>query len=953
MPTEEPPARVYDDSSLNQLSLEYSHTELVEATKNFDSSHQLGHGSYGGVFRGIQKDGTEVAIKVLDVPEEAGFEEEVKVLSKFRHPNLVILMGFARQESKRFLIYELLAGGDVYRRLQRSCTENVPFNWRGRVSAAFDASCGLSHLHHATPKVFHRDIKSPNILLDRNGTAKMADFGLACLSNHATHKVKQPSGTVGYACPYYVQRGVVDEGSEVYSFGIVLLELLTASPPAYLAFGADGNQHYQFLVSHINNDARVGVAMADVKASWPQHVASQVIELALRCTQMQEELRPGFAEVVNLLRVLRDAPESPPGAVAASGAQVHYEVSSEAGMQNASHVGNWNMSVSRGGPGAQVMLAHGGAAIRKPSPEVQESMVARQEPVVQRQVFIQQRGSSLNGGYAGQTGQARLPGQQLGVEEQQAWSVSQTFRLCGEGEESRFAGQARLLDMNVVNSVSSAVDHLNRGSMVCQEGYCVVFSASNRAYFILFRLEMKEFVQAKFLIYEEEPVGGAGGIQHGKVIGQTHVATHHVERHPVLVSPAAVCARPSHLPVAPTLWTLECTLSEGTNLDRLAPEQRVLIHRQEPNGPLCTTFRVGRLFQEEFFNTVVQDEEMRSLLSREHFQIWAEEMSWPGAPPTTRTACSFFLTNFTTSGTLVNGTHLQKKGEEVSLHDGDIIALPRVVPTNESMMLSPFLTFRFDLSTSILGDADASAASDAAPAPKAGAGRSRGSARLTASPSRGSPSRKKTVAAQSVESRTPSAPPPAAGPTAVPAAAATASTAADDPCLGTSFVGADFAPLFQLEAGGPGVRSTAPPELRRIVHGRPANDETELCPPLLLGRAQQSSFWQRLLHEEAYNSLSRQHLQIEAWEESPGELSFCVKNLSDLNPIRVCTSPTSGLTENPAMQKDEKRLLCHGDMIVVNPSKDNMLFLVFRHISAGRLAVPPADAGSGGYPNAK
>merc|ERR1719382_2205446 len=115
------------DSSLNQISLEYSYAELQQATRCFDISTRLGHGSFGGVYRGIQRDGTEVAVKVLDVPEEGGFEEEVRVLSKFRHPNLVILMGFARFGTQRFLVYELLEGGDVFKRLQKSCMENVQF----------------------------------------------------------------------------------------------------------------------------------------------------------------------------------------------------------------------------------------------------------------------------------------------------------------------------------------------------------------------------------------------------------------------------------------------------------------------------------------------------------------------------------------------------------------------------------------------------------------------------------------------------------------------------------------------------------------------------------------------------------------------------------------------------------------------------------------------------------
>jgi len=297
------------DASLNKYSLEYSHEELLHATHNFNSDLLLGSGSFGVVFRGVQRDGCEVAIKVLEVPEKAGFEEEVRVLSRFRHPNLVILMGFARHGTQRFLVYELLCGGDVYTRLWKSCTANVPFTWRQRASAAFDAACGLSHLHNSTPKAFHRDIKTANILLDRNGTAKMADFGLACLSHVAAQKVKVAAGTVGYACPHYAQRAIVTEGSEVYSFGVVILEILTALRPATVEQTLDGCQQYRFLVSLINGDARAAVAMADFKANWPSDVSQALSLLALRCIQQDELMRPRFTGIVKELRPLRDALE--------------------------------------------------------------------------------------------------------------------------------------------------------------------------------------------------------------------------------------------------------------------------------------------------------------------------------------------------------------------------------------------------------------------------------------------------------------------------------------------------------------------------------------------------------------------------------------------------------------------------------------------------------------------
>jgi serine/threonine protein kinase len=208
-------------------------------------------------------------------------------------------MGFAVNGTQRLLVYEYLSGGDVSRRLQKCARDNSPFTFSQRLSVALDAACGLSHLHNANPKVFHRDIKTANILLDRNGGAKMADFGLACLSRSSEHKVKQASGTIGYACPYYIQRGVVTEGSEVYSFGMVLIELLCNAPPA--CSGPNPGE-ILYLVNHLQGSVSRCSGMADPKAGWPAAVATKLAELAMSCVSMNEQQRPKFVQIVKQLR---------------------------------------------------------------------------------------------------------------------------------------------------------------------------------------------------------------------------------------------------------------------------------------------------------------------------------------------------------------------------------------------------------------------------------------------------------------------------------------------------------------------------------------------------------------------------------------------------------------------------------------------------------------------------
>lgn len=801
----------FKDSSLNQISLEYTYKELQEATQNFDESFKLGSGSFGGVFRGVLHDGTEVAVKVLDVPDEAGFEEEVKVLSKFRHPHLVILMGFARHGAQRLLVYELLSGGDVHRRLQRCCVEGKPFLWHERVSIALDAACGLSHLHHASPKVFHRDIKCPNILLDKNGTAKMADFGLACLSHASAHRVKQASGTVGYACPLYVQRGVVTEGSEVYSFGMVLLELLTALPPAYMGPAASGGagQQIQYLVHHIKGDVRIAVSLADKKAQWTPTVTRSIAELSLQCIRMEEESRPNFSDIVRALRAIRDsttlASALPP-------------------------------SLGMAGSSVRPMLA-AGAQPQRPGP------------------------ANVGPGHSPPAHHVQF--------------------------------------MHCPGRPAAAVQPMRPPGRPQYVGRPPAFHAA--------------------------PQHGMPPLAGGIAPPQGQVAAQQVNRHPSparqpgmpalpqRVGPVSAAAQaPPSLTPQPqprqVLLVLDCIFSEGANVAELPLEQRRLVHHVasgedalRPSASHLSPLRVGRAFQATFLDSLVVNEASRSTISREHFRITAEEACGEQqGGGDGRLSCSFVLTNLSGNGTQVNTVYLHARGDRCALHHGDAITLSRTVARQDGPFQAQFLQFRFDLAQSCVREAS----------------------RWQMSP-------------DSTDHA-----PSNADATNFTAITPHSEGSCSEQSTAGSIAGLQEAkPVFVLEVCGPGVNDQVPIEGRRIPYAAPLPGEgldPELYNSLIVGRAYQLDFWQEVLNSEAFNTLSRQHFEMQVWRGIgvAAGCSFLVRNLSDVNPVHVRSGPQETADE-PAvvLERGEQRHLLDGDEIVLNFDQQHTFWLIFRDLT--------------------
>ncbi|KAF8783724.1 hypothetical protein HU200_000156 [Digitaria exilis] len=210
----------------------YTYKELARATENFSKSNKIGEGGFGSVYKGQLKNGTIIAVKVLSSESRQGAREflnELMSISDVSHDNLVKLYGYCSEGDQRILVYNHLQNNSLAQTLLGSNHSNIQFNWKTRVNICLGIARGLAYLHHGVnPHIVHRDIKASNILLDRDLTPKISDFGLAkLLPPNATHVSTRVAGTLGYLAPEYAIRGQVTRKSDVYSFGVLLLEIVS------------------------------------------------------------------------------------------------------------------------------------------------------------------------------------------------------------------------------------------------------------------------------------------------------------------------------------------------------------------------------------------------------------------------------------------------------------------------------------------------------------------------------------------------------------------------------------------------------------------------------------------------------------------------------------------------------------------------------------------------------
>ncbi|BAT99533.1 hypothetical protein LR48_Vigan06g099500 [Vigna angularis] len=222
------------DPALSGGQLVFTYEKIAEITNGFSSENIIGEGGFGYVYKASMPDGRVGALKMLKAGSGQGereFRAEVDIISRIHHRHLVSLIGYCISEQQRALIYEFVPNGNLNQHLQGS--EFPVLDWSKRMKITIGAARGLTYLHDGcNPKIIHRDIKSANILLDNAYEAQVADFGLAKLTDDAnTHVSTRVMGTFGYMAPEYATSGKLTDRSDVFSFGVVLLELITGRKP--------------------------------------------------------------------------------------------------------------------------------------------------------------------------------------------------------------------------------------------------------------------------------------------------------------------------------------------------------------------------------------------------------------------------------------------------------------------------------------------------------------------------------------------------------------------------------------------------------------------------------------------------------------------------------------------------------------------------------------------------
>ncbi|KAB2060180.1 hypothetical protein ES319_A11G360800v1 [Gossypium barbadense] len=269
----------------------FTYNSLRSATSDFHQSNRIGAGGFGVVYRGVLRDGTQVAIKKLSAESKQGSNEfltEIDMISNIRHTNLVELIGCCNNS-----LASVLLG---------SRSKHIALDWPTRAAICLGTAFAVAFLHYeAVPHIVHRDIKASNILLDGNFHPKIGDFGLAKLfPDNVTHVSTRVAGTFGYLAPEYALLGQLTKKADVYSFGVLLLEIISGKSSSKAAFGVEFMLLLEWTWKLKEEDRLLDIVDPEL-SQYPEEEVLRFVKVALFCTQAVANQRPTMKQVVEML----------------------------------------------------------------------------------------------------------------------------------------------------------------------------------------------------------------------------------------------------------------------------------------------------------------------------------------------------------------------------------------------------------------------------------------------------------------------------------------------------------------------------------------------------------------------------------------------------------------------------------------------------------------------------
>ncbi|KAL0546004.1 hypothetical protein IC582_015908 [Cucumis melo] len=286
--------------------LPYMSKDIIKKFETLNEEHIIGCGGFGTVYKLAMDDGNVFALKrIIKLNEgfDRFFERELEILGSIKHRFLVNLRGYCNSPTSKLLIYDFLPGGSLDEALHGLRTEgSEQLDWDARLNIIMGAAKGLAYLHHdCSPRIIHRDIKSSNILLDANLEARVSDFGLAkLLEDEESHITTIVAGTFGYLAPEYMQSGRATEKTDVYSFGVLILEVLSGKRPTDASFIEKGLNivgWLNFLVTENRQREIVDLQCEGMQAES----LDALLSVAIRCVSSSPEERPTMHRVVQIL----------------------------------------------------------------------------------------------------------------------------------------------------------------------------------------------------------------------------------------------------------------------------------------------------------------------------------------------------------------------------------------------------------------------------------------------------------------------------------------------------------------------------------------------------------------------------------------------------------------------------------------------------------------------------